>query len=179
MKEDMTKTGVIRQSIKEVLKDAEIHTVGEIKEYIKEKYPDIIISDSTFNTIFSRQKGTIHNLQSFGNGRYQITVGDVSEKNLAEYRMIDEYIQMIESEFEGILYNKSKRARCMDATTEWEFIAAKAILESNKRLRKVFNEEKKHLELAKEKIKLLAEFEAKNKLFYAHSDKEDHSAVTK
>lgn len=162
LKEDMTKTGIIRQSIKEVLKDAEIHTVGEIKEYIKEKYPDIIISDSTFNTIFSRQKGTIHNLQSFGNGRYQIAVGAVSEKKLVEYCMIDEYIQMIESEFDNI-YNRNKNARCVDVTTEWEFIAAKAILESNKRLRNVFYEEKKHLELAKEKIKLLAEFEAKNK----------------
>lgn len=162
MTEDMTKTSIIRQSIKEVLKDAEIHTVGEIKEYIKEKYPDITISDSTFNTIFSRQKGTIHNLQSFGKGCYQITVGTVSEKNLAEYRMIDEYIQMIESEFDNI-YNRNKNARCVDVTTEWEFIAAKAILESNKRLRKVFHEEKKHLELAKEKIKLLAEFDAKNK----------------
>lgn len=161
MKDDMTKTGIIRQSIKEVLKDAEIHTVGEIKEYIKEKYPDIIISDSTFNTIFSRQKGMIHNLQSFGKGRYQITVESASEKKIAEYHMIDEYIQMIESEFDNI-YNRNKNARCVDATTEWEFIAAKAILESNKRLRNVFHEEKKHLELAKEKIKLLAEFEAKN-----------------
>lgn len=163
MKEDRTKTSIIIEAVKAVLSDTEVHTLGEIKAYIKDTYPDVVISNSTFNTIFTRQKNEIQNLQSLGKGRYQIMDTNATEERLAEYNIIDEYINTIESEFNNIHY-RNKNTRYVEGTTEQEFIAVKAILESNKRLKKIFEEEKKRLEFAKEKIKILQEFDAKSSM---------------
>lgn len=81
-------------------------------------------------------------------------------ESLKECCMIDEYIDIIKESLTD-LHNPNKKSSFFDTTTEQEFISEKAILESKKRLKKVFAKEKKQLESAKQKIQLLAEFDKK------------------
>lgn len=55
--------------------------------------------------------------------------------------MIDEYIDKMEESFTN-LYSPNKKSSFFDTTTEQEFVFEKAILESQKRLRKVVAGEK-------------------------------------
>lgn len=160
MEKNMTKTSIIKNSLIEVLKDYRTHDLEEIKAYIRKTYPDVEISKSTFNTIFNRQKNTVKNLESLGKGRYQMVDSISLPESLKECCMIDEYIDKIEESFTN-LYSPNKKSNFFDTTTEQEFVFEKAILESQKRLRKVVAGEKKQLELAKQKIQLLAELDKK------------------
>lgn len=160
MEKNMTKTSIIKNSLIEVLKDYRTHDLEEIKAYIRKTYPDVEISKSTFNTIFNRQKNTVKNLESLGKGRYQMVDSISLPESLKECCMIDEYIDKMEESFTN-LYSPNKKSSFFDTTTEQEFVFEKAILESQKRLRKVVAGEKKQLELAKQKIQLLAELDKK------------------